>query len=101
VVLATGDIQVGSRLLDRDVRIAASRARWARQRLPFGSKLIGRGVVLPIQKGEFILPSKLARKMPFRTALADSLGHAGVSVRVNEVVAWPASSYPARASTFC
>src|SRR5882762_5600858 len=89
VVLATGDIQVGSRLLDRDVRIARIPGSVAPPNaFHSASKLIGRGVVLPIQKGEFILPSKLAAEnagsgLP---SLIPS-GMRAVSVRVNEVVA--------------
>jgi pilus assembly protein CpaB len=89
VVLATGDIQVGSRLGDHDVRIARIPGSVAPPNaFHSASKLIGRGVVLPIQKGEFILPSKLAAEnagsgLP---SLIPS-GMRAVSVRVNEVVA--------------
>jgi pilus assembly protein CpaB len=89
VVLATGDIQVGSRLGDHDVRIARIPGSVAAPNaFHSASKLIGRGVVLPIQKGEFILPSKLAAEnagsgLP---SLIPS-GMRAVSVRVNEVVA--------------
>src|SRR5215467_2376267 len=52
------------------------------------SQIIGRGVILPIQRGEFILPSKLAAENA--GAGLPSLippGMRAVSVRVNEVVA--------------
>jgi pilus assembly protein CpaB len=89
VVLATGDIQVGGRLGDRDVRIARIPTSVAPPSAFHSmSKIIGRGVILPIQKGEFILPSKLAPEnagsgLP---SLIPS-GMRAVSVRVNEVVA--------------
>jgi len=102
VVLATGDIQVGSRLLDRDVRIARIRARCAAQRLPFGVQAHRSRRRPPIQKGEFILPSKLAAEnagsgLP---SLIPS-GMRAVSVRVNEVVAVAGFVVPGTASTFC
>jgi len=52
------------------------------------STIIGRGVILPIQKGEFILPSKLAAENA-GSGLPSLIppGMRAVSVRVNEVVA--------------
>jgi len=89
VVLATTDVQVGGKLQDRDVRIARVPASVApANAYHSASTIIGRGVILPIQKGEFILPSKLAAEnagsgLP---ALIPP-GMRAVSVRVNEVVA--------------
>jgi len=89
VVLAANDLQVGAKLEDRDIRVA---------RVPLsvappgvfrsGSPIIGRGVVLPVSKGEFILPSKLAPEKS-GSGLPSLIppGMRAVSVRVNEVVA--------------
>lgn len=89
VLLATSDLQVGAKVGDRDVRLAKIPASVA----PPGafhsaSKVIGRGVVLPIQKGEFILPPKLAPENA-GSGLPSLIpaGMRAVSVRVNEVVA--------------
>jgi pilus assembly protein CpaB len=61
VVVAADDLQVGSKIEDRDIRLV----HFPSGELPAGcfhskTKLVGRGVVLPISKGEFVLPNKLA-----------------------------------------
>jgi pilus assembly protein CpaB len=89
VVLATNDVQVGAKLEDRDIRIARIQASVAPPNAyQSKSTLIGRGVVLPIQKGEFVLPSKLAAENA-GSGLPSLIppGMRAVSVRVNEVVA--------------
>jgi len=88
VIVAADDIQVGSRVEEHDVRIA----RFPATGLPPGaytkrSQVMGRGVIIPISRGEFVLPSKLAPEnagsgLP---ALIPP-GMRAVSVRVNEVV---------------
>jgi pilus assembly protein CpaB len=88
VLVAADDIQVGARIEERDVRVA----RFPATGLPSGifarkSQVQDRGVIVPISKGEFILPSKLAPEnagagLP---ALIPT-GMRAVSVRVNEVV---------------
>src|ERR1700733_9796885 len=88
VIVAADDIQVGSRVEEHDVRIA----RFPATGLPPGaytkrSQVMGRGVIIPIARGEFVLPSKLAPEnagsgLP---ALIPP-GMRAVSVRVNEVV---------------
>ncbi|MGC2172719.1 MAG: Flp pilus assembly protein CpaB [Candidatus Sulfotelmatobacter sp.] len=88
VLVAADDMQVGSRVEERDVRAV----RYPASALPAGtyssrSKVLGRGVILPIAKGEFILPGKLAPENA--GAGLPSLippGMRAVSVRVNEVV---------------
>jgi pilus assembly protein CpaB len=88
VVVAADDIQVGARVEERDVRLA----RFPASGLPAGafakrSQVLGRGVIIPISKGEFILPTKLAPENA--GAGLPSLippGMRAVSVRVNEVV---------------
>jgi len=61
VIVAANDIQVGAKVEDRDVRsvkvpTSVAPPNYFRSK----SQIISRGVILPIQKGEFILPSKLA-----------------------------------------
>ena len=61
VVVAANDIQVGARVEDHDVRVA----KFPVSGLPAGSytkksQVLGRGVIIPVSRGEFILPSKLA-----------------------------------------
>src|SRR5215469_13920542 len=61
VVVAASDLAVGTKLQDRDVL----RVRYPKSNLPANvytepRQAIGRGVILPISKGEFLLPSKLA-----------------------------------------
>src|ERR1700682_3586629 len=88
VVVAANDIQVGARVEEHDVRLA----KFPALDLPQGaygkrSQVLGRGVVVPIAKGEFILPAKLAPENA-GTGLPSLIppGMRAVSVRVNEVV---------------
>ena len=88
VMVAADDIQVGARIEDHDVRSA----RFPASGLPAGTfarkaQVMGRGVVIPIAKGEFILPSKLAPENA-GSGLPSLIptGMRAVSVRVNEVV---------------
>jgi pilus assembly protein CpaB len=88
VVVATGDLQVGSKIEDKDIKVV---------RFPTGdlpphlysqkSQVIGRGVVLPIAQGEFVLPIKLAgANAGYGMPSLIPPGMRAVSVRVNEVV---------------
>lgn len=88
VVVAANEIQVGSKLADRDVRLAA----FPQSSVPPGaytrkSQVIGRGAVLPISQGDFVLPSKLAAEEA-GAGLPSMIppGMRAVSVRVNDVV---------------
>jgi len=89
VVVASRDIAVGTLVGNADVRIV----RFPAADLPAGvfssaGKVVGRGAILPISKGEFVLPSKLAADRS--GAGLPSLIPAGmraISVRVNDVVA--------------
>jgi pilus assembly protein CpaB len=89
VVVAANDLQVGAKIEDGDVKMV---------HMPDGtfpsncfrgtmSKVIGRGVILPISRGEFILPNKLAGENA-GSGLPSLIppGMRAVSVRVNEVV---------------
>jgi pilus assembly protein CpaB len=88
VIVAADDIQVGSRVGDHDVRIV----KFPVSGVPPGayskkSQVLDRGVIIPINKGEFILPSKLAPENA-GSGLPSLIppGMRAVSVRVNEVV---------------
>jgi pilus assembly protein CpaB len=88
VVMAADDIQVGAKLEPHDVRVATL----PQSAVPPGaftkaSQVIGRGVVLPVTQGEFILPSKLAA-VNAGAGLPSMIppGMRAVSVRVNDVV---------------
>jgi pilus assembly protein CpaB len=88
VLVAADDIQVGARIEDHNVRIA----KFPASGLPAGaytkkSQVMDRGVIIPISKGEFILPSKLAPENA-GSGLPSLIprGMRAVSVRVNEVV---------------
>jgi pilus assembly protein CpaB len=86
ILVAANDLQVGSKIEDKDIRAV----RFASADLPAGvfhmkNKVIGRGVVVPIARGEFILTSKLAGENA--GAGLPSLippGMRAVSVRVND-----------------
>jgi pilus assembly protein CpaB len=88
LIVAADDIQVGSRIEEHDIRVA----KFPASGLPAGiytkrSQVLGRGVVVPISSGEFILPSKLAAENA-GSGLPSLIppGMRAVSVRVNEVV---------------
>ena len=88
VIVANDDISVGAKIMDHDVRVA----KFPPGSLPVGSysklsQVLGRGVVVPIARGEFILPSKLAQENA-GSGLPSLIppGMRAVSVRVNEVV---------------
>jgi pilus assembly protein CpaB len=88
VFVAADDLQVGARVEDHDLK----KIRISPSDVPAGAPrrtadVLGRGVIIPIAKGEFILQSKLAGEnagsgLP---ALIPP-GMRAVSVRVNEVV---------------
>src|ERR1700690_3229886 len=88
VMVAADDIQVGAKLADHDVRLAifpessAPPNTFSRK-----SQVIGRGAVLPISRGDFILPNKLAAE-DAGAGLPSMIpqGMRAVSVRVNDVV---------------
>jgi pilus assembly protein CpaB len=86
VLVAANDLQVGVKIEDKDIRPV----RFPSADLPTGvfhlrTKVVGRGVVLPITKGEFILTSKLAGENA-GSGLPSLIppGMRAVSVRVND-----------------
>ncbi len=88
VVVAANDIEVGAKLTANDLRVVSLPP----SAIPPGafsspSKVLGRGAVLPINKGDFILPGKLAA-LDAGAGLPSMIpqGMRAVSVRVNDVV---------------
>jgi pilus assembly protein CpaB len=86
IIVAADDLQVGSKIEDKDIRLV----RFPSGDLPAGvfhlkTKGVGRGVVLPISKGEFILTNKLAGENA-GSGLPSLIppGMRAVSVRVND-----------------
>ncbi len=88
VMVAANDLQVGARVEERDVKVISIPASDMPPSAPRKkADVIGHGVIIPISKGEFILPNRLAGEnagsgLP---ALIPP-GMRAVSVRVNEVV---------------
>lgn len=87
VVVAADDLQVGAKIEDHDVKVA----HFPEADLPPHyykqmARVVGRGVVLPITTGEFILPNKLAGEDAGYGLPSLIPGMRAVSVRVNEVV---------------
>ncbi len=88
VVVAADDIQVGSKLADHDVRLAVlPQSSVPPDAFSRKSQVLGRGAVLPISKGDFVLPTKLAAE-DAGAGLPSMIppGMRAVSVRVNDVV---------------
>ena len=88
VIVAADDLQVGARVEERDIKII----RIPAADLPPGSPrrrsdVLGHGVIVPISKGEFILPNRLAGENA-GSGLPSLIppGMRAVSVRVNEIV---------------
>jgi len=88
VVVAANDIAVGAKVTESDVTLV----RFPAADLPSNifhlkTSVVGRGAILPIARGEFFLPNKLAGENA--GAGMQSLiptGMRAVSVRVNEVI---------------
>lgn len=88
VIVAADDLQVGAKVEERDIKII----KIAAADLPPGAPrrrrdVVGHGVIIPIAKGEFILPNRLAGENA-GVGLPSLIppGMRAVSVRVNEVV---------------
>jgi len=88
VIVAANDLQVGARIEEHDIKIITIPANALPPNTPRKkSDVIGRGVIIPITQGEFILSTKLAGENA--GAGLPSLippGMRAVSVRVNDVV---------------
>lgn len=88
VMVAADDLQVGAKVEERDVKIIRIHAADLPPGVPRRrSDVIGHGVIVPISKGEFFLPNRLAGENA-GTGLPSLIppGMRAVSVRVNEVV---------------
>jgi pilus assembly protein CpaB len=88
VVVAANDIPVGAKVAESDVKLA----RFPATDLPANpfhlkTSVVGRGALLPIAKGEFFLPNKLAGENA-GSGMQSLIppGMRAVSVRVNEVI---------------
>ena len=86
VVVAADDLQVGTKIEDKDIRLV----RFPSTDLPVGvfhqkKNVVGRGVILPIAQREFILSNKLAGENA-GSGLPSLIppGMRAVSVRVND-----------------
>src|SRR5258708_15786762 len=88
VIVAADDLQVGARVEEHDIKVIKIRGADLPPSAPRRrADVIGHGVIVPIAKGEFILPNRLAGENA--GAGLPSLippGMRAVSVRVNEVV---------------
>jgi pilus assembly protein CpaB len=87
-IVAANDLQVGAKVTDRDIKIIKVSA----SDLPAGAPrkkadVLDHGVIIPITKGDFILPSKLAGDNA-GSGLPSLIppGMRAVAVRVNDVV---------------
>lgn len=88
VLVAADDIPVGAKLETHDVRtITLPQSAAPPGAFSDPSKVLGRGAILPMSNGEFILPSKLAA-LNAGAGLPSLIppGMRAVSVRVNDVV---------------
>jgi pilus assembly protein CpaB len=88
VVVAANDIPVGSKIAEGDVKLV----RFPAADLPANifhlkTSVVGRGAILPIARGEFFLPNKLAGENA-GSGMQSLIppGMRAVSVRVNEVI---------------
>lgn len=86
ILVAADDLQVGTKIEDKDVKYV----HFPSNELPAGvfhrkDRLLGRGVILPISKGEFILTNKLAgENAGYGLPALIPPGMRAVSVRVND-----------------
>jgi len=88
VVVAAGDIEIGAKLKPGDLRVVTlPQASVPPGAFASPSKVVGRGAILPISKGDFVLPNKLAA-VDAGSGLPSMIppGMRAVSVRVNDVV---------------
>jgi pilus assembly protein CpaB len=87
VIVAADDLQVGSKVGERDIKVI----RVNQSDLPAGAPrrkadVLGHGVILPITKGDFILQTKLGGENQTGLPALIPPGMRAVSVRVNDVV---------------
>ncbi len=87
VIVAADDLQVGTKVGERDIKVI----RVSQSDVPAGAPhkpkdVLGHGVILPITKGDFILQTKLGGENQAGLPALIPPGMRAVSVRVNEVV---------------
>jgi pilus assembly protein CpaB len=89
VIIAADDLQVGAKIGERDLRVV----KYPSENLPahvfhrVGS-IVGRGVVLPIEKGEFVVADRLAGENGIAgLSSLIAVGMRAAAVRVNDVTA--------------
>jgi len=88
VMVAANDIQVGTKLEPHDIRpVTLPQSAVPPGAYTSPSQVLGRGAILPMSKGEFLLPGKLAA-LNAGAGLPSMIppGMRAVSVRVNDVV---------------
>src|SRR6202163_1292621 len=88
VVVAANDIEIGTKLEPRDIRfVTIPQSAVPPNAYSRASEVLGRGAILPVGKGEFLLPGKLAA-LNAGAGLPSMIppGMRAVSVRVNDVV---------------
>jgi pilus assembly protein CpaB len=88
VVVAAADLPVGARIQDKDVRTV----RFPSDAIPqgifhFSKNVIGRGVILPIARGEFFISGKNLASENAGSGLTSTIpqGMRAVSVRVSDI----------------
>lgn len=88
VVVAANDLPVGAKVTDNDVKVVhIPAASLPPNYIRHTASVVGRGVLMPISKGEFILPNKVAgENAGYGLPALIPPGMRAVSVRVNEVV---------------
>jgi pilus assembly protein CpaB len=88
LLVAADDILLGTKLEPKDIRfVIVPQSAAPPNAYVAASQVLGRGAVLPISKGEFLLPTKLAA-LNAGSGLPSMIppGMRAVSVRVNDVV---------------
>ena len=88
LLVAADDIQLGTKLEPKDIRfVVVPQSAAPPGAYVAATQVLGRGAILPINKGEFLLPSKLAA-LNAGAGLPSMIppGMRAVSVRVNDVV---------------
>src|SRR5690242_14853846 len=88
VVVAATNIPLGVTIVDKDVKVVHLPAiDLPPDYIRHANAVVGRGVIMPISRGEFVLPNKLAgENAGFGLPALIPPGMRAVSVRVNEVV---------------
>src|SRR5437899_2615910 len=88
IIIAATNISLGAKIEDKDVKVVQLPAadlppRHFRQK----SQVLGRGIIVPIAQGEYVLPEKLAgENAGYGLPALIPTGMRAVSVRVNEVI---------------